>query len=527
MGLNIISGAPGSSVAPGTPWIPTHPAPLDAQLDHARNLYAQGDVLRARDAYALLTRSYPFEWHLYWAIGICEMRIGRLREAEGPLRRAVELAPNSSTAHSWLGEWFLRKGMIPNALEHTATALQLDPNDIAVLETRAWVLEAAGDMNNAWQIAQTLLARGDVSPSFARLLGRLAPRFKAEKSALDLISKILDKGVSDDDANLHFAASALHDRAGNYAEAFTAAQKGNALRRHQAYNPTDVENETNRLLRFFSKERLEKLSRGGALSDRPVFIVGMPRSGTSLVEQIIASHPAVHGAGELELAYEMVLSAIRSAPADAPGGGGGGHYPDCLQSLSQPQIDQLGAEYLWGLVPLSPPNAVRVTNKMPLNLTHLGLIQMALPGARIIYVKRNPLDTCLSCFMTDFNVGNEFKYTLPHLAHFYKLHEKIMTHWKQTLRLPLLEVNYEVPRQTDRPGIPPPHRLPRPPLERQLHPLPPNPTHRRHRQRSTSPPTHLRPLDRSLETLRTLARRTDRRPPPYPVLLKGNARDSP
>ena len=444
MGLNIISGAPGSSVSPGTAWIPTHPAPLDAELDRARTLYAQGDVLRAREAYLHLTRSYPFEWHLYWAVGICEMRIGRLREAEGPLRRAVELNPNAPLAHSWLGEWFLRKGMIPNALEHTATALNLDPNDIAVLqETRAWVLEAAGDMPASWQIAQTLLAKGDVSPSFARLLGRLAPRFKAEKAALDLISQILAKGVSDDDANLHFTAAALLDREGKYAEAFAAAKHGNSLRHHQTYNPADVEHETHRLLTFFSKDRLESLSKGGALSDRPVFIVGMPRSGTSLVEQIIASHPAVHGAGELELAYEMVLSAIRQYPSNIPGNGGGGHYPDCLASLSQPQIDQLGAEYLWGLVPLSPPNAVRVSNKMPLNFTHHGRLQKALPGARIIYVKRNPLDTCLSCFMTDFNVGNEFKYSLPHLAHFYKLHEKIMTHWKQTLRLPLLEVNYE------------------------------------------------------------------------------------
>ncbi|MGN6370037.1 MAG: tetratricopeptide repeat-containing sulfotransferase family protein [Phycisphaerae bacterium] len=434
VGLNIISGAPGSSVSPGTPWIPPHPVPLDAELHRARALFQSGHVLQSRDAYTQLTRSYPFEWHLYWAIGICELRLGQLREAEGPLRRAVELNPNAPLAHSWLGEWFLRKAMIPQALHHTQLAAQLDPNDPTVLETRAWTLEAAGHMDEAWQIATSLQSRGNLSPSLARLLGRLAPKFKAEKAALHAINHLIAKGLSPEDANLHFTAAALLDREGHYEQAFHAAQKGNAARRHQPYNPAEIEAEISRLLTFFSKDRLDKLSTGGAHSERPVFIVGMPRSGTSLVEQILASHPNVHGAGELELAYEMLLSAIRLSQ---------GQYPDCLESLSQSQINQLGEEYLWSLVHLAPPHATRVTNKMPLNFTHLGLIQMTLPGARIIYIKRNPLDTCLSCFMTDFNVGNEFKYALPHLAHFYKQHQRLISHWKQTLRLPLLEIEYE------------------------------------------------------------------------------------
>ena len=211
---------------------------------------------------------------------------------------------------------------------------------------------------------------------------------------------------------------------------------GNGLYRRAAYDPAAFEHLTGPQIDYFTRERVRAMPKATLRSDKPVFIVGMPRSGTSLVEQILASHPAVHGAGELDFIHHIWVGMLGML------GSNFGKYPKCLDNLTTEQVDGMADVYLSPLVAMKP-DAVRITDKMPLNFLHLGLIASLFPSARIIHCRRDPMDTCLSCFMTHFNYPQPFQHDLEHLGHFYRLYEKLMGHWKTVIDLPMLEVSYE------------------------------------------------------------------------------------
>jgi len=179
---------------------------------------------------------------------------------------------------------------------------------------------------------------------------------------------------------------------------------------------------------------MASLPRASIRSERPLFITGMPRSGTTLVEQILSSHPDVHGAGELADIGEMA----ESLPARL---GTQLQFPQCLSHVTTAHLDQLATGYLDTLERLSP-DARRVTDKM-LGFIYLGLIELVLPGARIIHCVRDPMDTCLSGYFQDFSRSHPYSYDLHNLGVYYRSYQKIMHNWKNVLSLPIMEVQYE------------------------------------------------------------------------------------
>ena len=166
-----------------------------------------------------------------------------------------------------------------------------------------------------------------------------------------------------------------------------------------------------------------------------MFIVGMPRSGTSLVEQIIASHPRAFGAGELNdigrMARELPVLVNTARP-----------YPEALDRLTPDIVDTLAGRYL-GALSARAPDAARVTDKMPFNMLWLGLIAKLFPNARVIHCRREAMDNCLSCYFQLFNQGLRFSYDLAHLGRVYRQHERLMAHWQACLPLSMLTVDYE------------------------------------------------------------------------------------
>jgi hypothetical protein len=161
----------------------------------------------------------------------------------------------------------------------------------------------------------------------------------------------------------------------------------------------------------------------------------MPRSGTSLVEQILASHPQVFGAGELRNVGNLVSK--MTPMLDAQQG-----FPRCTHKLTQHIANTLAQEYLGALDALSP-DAVRVTDKMPHNFMYLGIINLLFPGARVIHCTRHPLDTCLSIYFQYFNASHAYAYDLEQIGTHYREYERLMAHWRQVLDIPMLEVSYE------------------------------------------------------------------------------------
>ena len=372
----------------------------------------------------------------HYRLGVSQWRLGGAQAGEH-LRKAVQLSPEFAMGHAALAAWSLQYGQVESADQASRRALELAPNDNSVLQTRAAVLEVLGDLEGAWHLVERLVESGFQSMPLTRLYGRMAHYHGQQPQALALVQQQLQASnqSAQDRARLHFTAAELLDSLGRYDDAFDHARRGNQLAR-PAYDPAAHERTFDAFIRYFTRQRLSSLARARVRSDKPVFIVGMPRSGTSLVEQILASHPAVHGGGELEAmtgVWAATLQTLSARPAE---------YPACLDRLRVEQAGALGQRYLQALVSLSP-TAAWITDKLPLNFLHLGLIALLLPGARVIDCRRDPRDSCLSCFMTMFEVGNDFKYALDHTAHFYCQYRRLMRHWQQALDLPILEVSYE------------------------------------------------------------------------------------
>ena len=221
--------------------------------------------------------------------------------------------------------------------------------------------------------------------------------------------------------NLRYAIGKYFDDVQDYEQAFGSYRLANELTRRfgARYDRQLLTRSVDRMTAMFDREWLRRSRLAAIRSERPVFIVGMPRTGTTLAEQILASHPAVFGAGELPF------------------------WNDAAAAHDSGTLDALAEEYLRQLADLSG-DALRVVDKMPANYANLGLIHAALPGARIIHMQRNPIDTCLSIFFQNFSISHAYANDLDDLAHYYAEYLRVMQHWHTTLPPgTILDVKYE------------------------------------------------------------------------------------
>jgi hypothetical protein len=225
-------------------------------------------------------------------------------------------------------------------------------------------------------------------------------------------------------ARLHFALGLIYDRQGRWEEAFSHITRANKCR-EKRFRPRAASSEADRRIAAFSSERINELSRHGSQSDAVVFVVGMPRSGTTLIEQVLDAHPDITGLGERLDIYDAVRTVaerLRWARTE---------YPECLEFLSPEIIEGLSEEIL-GAFMKAAPGARRVVTKRPNDFWELGFIHILFPRARIIHCRRHPADTCLSCYMQDF-LEIPYASRLEHLAAYYRQYERIMSHWYHTI----------------------------------------------------------------------------------------------
>jgi tetratricopeptide (TPR) repeat protein len=400
-------------------------------------LIAQGEYNAARHHYAQAIALQPHEAKFHWMLAVCDGQLGEHDSAGQHLHDAVRLDPGFAPAHATLAQWYLIHGMVEQALDASATALRLAPDNSNVIATRSGALEESGELDAAWELIRNLPDDSFTSLELVLQYARLARGRGQEATALGRIDQQLRAAQTPAAARstLHLYAAGLLEDLGHYDDAFANASHGNSLRA-PPYDPMGHQQAFDRLIEYFSRLRLRSLPRNTYRSEKPVFIIGMPRSGTSLVEQILASHPQVHGAGELDFMDRVFAGTLQMLSANEA------EFPQCLNSLSVDEADGMAQIYLAPLNLLSH-TATRVTDKMPLNFIHLGLISILLPQARIIHCQRDPLDTCLSCYMTAFTAGHDFKYNLRHLGLFYRQYERLMSHWKQVMEMPILDVKYE------------------------------------------------------------------------------------
>lgn len=264
-------------------------------------------------------------------------------------------------------------------------------------------------------------------------------RFSPEdRTNIRRIESVLEHVQLTDEAavHVHFALGKIYDDCELFDEAFKHYEAGNRLKRRTlSFNRGDYLAQVSGIVSTFDRDYFERRKDGGDASERPIFIVGMARSGTSLVEQIIASHPEAHGGGELLCLPEMVVGLQGRLSSSAP-------FPACAELMDGASAGALAEEYLEHLRGLCAA-APRVTDKLSANFLYLGLIAVMLPRARVVHCRREGMDVCLSNYIQLFAYGHYYSYDLGDVAAYYRGYEHLMGHWREVLPLRMHEVHYE------------------------------------------------------------------------------------
>ena len=324
---------------------------------------------------------------------------------------------------------------ITEALVHYRTVLKNDPQNAKAAAGAARIMERLGETKDALEQVKSFLSDSPVNPDVLAIYAQLAHSEGHTRDAIERLQERLSRSglATTDEIILLFRLGKLLDRNGRYDEAFAAYSRGNEF---SAAAPDSVfTRRVDDLLTTFSAANLARLPTARNRSELPLFVVGMPRSGTTLVEQILDSHRDVHGAGELKYFRRLSANLHQLVGAAEP-------YPRCALGLTQSVVDQLADDHLAHLQSLAPSKA-RVVNKFPLNFQHLALIQIIVPGARAIHCHRHPLDTCLSIYFHPSSIPAYHKNNLESIGQFYRDYERLMGHWFQALDLPVFNLAYE------------------------------------------------------------------------------------
>jgi tetratricopeptide (TPR) repeat protein len=362
--------------------------------------------------------------------------LGEYEKAIEHHRRAVATGPNDPEAHDHFGNTLHLIGRSEDAVPLHERAIAIRPDDAELYSNLGHALQALGKLDQASHAFERAIA---LTPRKGRYYWSLAnsKRFTPNDShlrAMQELARDLDTLHVDEQIELHFALGRALAEVGELERSFQHLLQGNALKRRQVdYDEAKEMAQFARVQSVFTAELIREKTGLGNPSPRPIFIVGLPRSGTTLIEQILASHPGVFGAGELP-AVGMLAAGIR---AD------GASFPEAVPGLSSNEWSDLGDSYLRAIEPLAA-GADRVTDKMLLNFMYLGLIHLALPNARIIHARRDLLDTALSCFSVLFADGLTFTYDLGEFGRYCRAYQGLMQHWRAVLPVGvMLEIQYE------------------------------------------------------------------------------------
>ncbi len=383
-------------------------------------------------AVQLAPRAAPFHANLSQLY----LRIGRQVKARCVMQRALELRPDGLDMWIALGGMCVATGRFDQAEDAYKRALQLEGDHPAAVAGLATVHERRGDAEAAYKILAPLLGKPHVDDRVLTVFATLCLKLNMHERGIDLLSKAAaDESLAAPRKEVVcFRLADLYAQAGRYGAAFETYSKAH-LARQIRWDPAKWTQLVTQITETYTHRNLAAFARSTCDDQAPVFIIGMPRSGTSLIEQTITTHPQAFGAGELSDIGDMILEMHDELDRKR-------FFPMFAPDLTRAQLDRHAAAQVRRLRDLSP-DADRVIDKLPSNFINLGLIAQLLPHARVIHAVRNSLDTCVSIFTTRFNFGHQWSADLAHLGRYYADYKRLMDHWRNALELPVLEVRYE------------------------------------------------------------------------------------
>jgi tetratricopeptide (TPR) repeat protein len=446
----------------------------DAELIRAGSALVHNDIPTAEALLRARLKTNPFDVAAIRMLAEVAARIGRFADAETLLRRALELAPGFTAARANLATVVHRQNRSAEALVILDTLLESDPDNAQAQSLKAAALGRTGSFEEAARLYRDVLARfpdqAKIWMSYGHVLktiGRLDEGIAAYRRAIELAPTLgevwwslanlktvrLDAAdvramssaleaprLTDEDRfHLHFALGKALEDAGDVEQSFEHYAEGNRLRRKAiTYDSREISASVQRSCELLTRPFFAQRDSSGCSADDPIFILGMPRAGSTLVEQILASHSRIEGTMELPDISELVKRFNKAASRGKTAG-----YPAWLGDLDSMQLAALGSEYLDRTRIQRKTDNPHFTDKMPNNWLHIGLIHLILPNARIVDVRRHPLACCFSNFKQHYARGQAFSYSQTDIGLYYSDYVRLLAHFDEVLPGRVHRVFYE------------------------------------------------------------------------------------
>lgn len=442
---------------------------IEAHFNLGNTYYRMGDA-RAIDNFRNVINLNPENSVAYNSLGAALVEAREFNEALSEYQKALSLNPNYPDALTNLGNVYTEVGLLDESIECHLKAIGIDPNNVAAHYNLATTLSASGELNEAEKYFNILLAlesdnigaivgkiqilekKGEVSKAYklakplidnnvkdTELLivyATLSKSLGHEEEAIHFLENHIDSEFlsKKEQISAHFALGERYDHLGKFDAAFSHYSQANKLS-SQSVNKEKHAEYIDNIISVFKEDDISMVAVANPCDPRPVFIVGMPRSGTSLVEQILSSNSNVYGVGELLEIPNIIKSLYKDSPSKK-------EYPFGIKNLELGKLNSLVEMYM-GAIEMPSASVECFTDKLPYNYLYLGLVGMLFPNAKVIHCRRDPLDTCLSCYFNNFIGSQDYFHDLDALGFYYKQYEKLMAHWKVVLNIPILDVTYE------------------------------------------------------------------------------------
>ncbi len=386
-----------------------------------------GDINGTINAFSQFLRQSPSDPRVNAVrgrLGELYLSVGRLDEAERELSRALEHDPESQNFMYRLAQVHSYRGATDAAFDLLDRLLKKYPSDDRGLARRAALLQYIGRVEDAATVIDEAYAKGLDTVHLAHAFAGIAHSVNRRDEAIARLTPYADDRTQANKtrAEMNFTLARLYDRQGDFENAWARYETGNLLTKPLT-DPDRLEASTDEIIATYTRAAIEKLERSDRSAERAVLIVGMPRSGTTLIEQILGAHPQAESGGELR--------ALPAMAEQIPGTRIGLAYPP-LNRVRGNALRRAAAGYHEALDGVSP-TADRVTDKMPTNFRFLGLVPSLLPGARVIHCMRNPMDVCLSCYFRNFVGEHTFLTDLTWIGRYYQCYARLMRHWTVAL----------------------------------------------------------------------------------------------
>ena len=352
-------------------------------------------------------------------------------------RQLIRLKPDSADGHIWLATVTAATGNFDDAVGHYDNALEVEPDHVGAMCGKGNALRTIGDQDGAIAAYRSAIKANPLQSEAYWSLANLKTFQFEEQEVEDMLALLDDDRIpSEGQVQLSNALGLEFEARRDYDRAFKFIDRGSMLRREQEfYDRVENEERTDLAIEAFSRQFLEDNAGHGCSDPAPIFIIGLPRSGSTLLEQILSSHSGVDGTHELADLGRTVRANPVSTDSRAP-------YPTSVANIDADGFAQMGIDYIErsrrhrGEAPF-------FTDKNPNNFVHLGLLHLILPNAKIINARRHPLDSCFGSYKQLFASGQPFTYDLVELGEYYLQYQRLMDHWHDVLPGKVLDVHYE------------------------------------------------------------------------------------